>query len=222
MAPTIQERTEVRVPKTRAELDAQVSQRNELQSQLRSSEERRAQLAEQAHRTAEEHRGTLTQRISTIDQRNARLEGRLAQLDEAIASGMANPEIAADRGVHVMVEPPHAPIPPVPPFPEGITVVPGFESGPAVHPRVMLMGALVTLSLMALVAWVTWKRAVRRFAGIGSGSADRVELSRLQQSVDTIALEVERISENQRFVTKLMSGKGTDAMIPVETERQRL
>jgi hypothetical protein len=216
MVPSIQQRSEVRPPTNRAELDALISQRNELQSQLRNSEQRRAQLTEQVIRTDQEHRGTITQRIATLDQRNARLESQVTQLDEAIASGMANPAVANDHGVQVIAEPgqpipPLPPIPPIPSFPEGFPGVPGWEPPAAeIHPRVFLMGGLVTLSLMALVAWVTWRRAVKRFTGFGGATADRADVSRLQQSVDTIALEVERISENQRFVTRLLSERGPE------------
>lgn len=33
-------------------------------------------------------------------------------------------------------------------------------------------------------------------------------LERMEQALDTIAVEVERISEGQRFTTKLLSGRG--------------
>lgn len=36
-------------------------------------------------------------------------------------------------------------------------------------------------------------------------------LERIEQAVDAIALEVERISEGQRFTTKLLSERGRDA-----------
>jgi len=37
-------------------------------------------------------------------------------------------------------------------------------------------------------------------------------LERLEQAVDSIAVEVERISEGQRFTTKLLSEKGTASL----------
>jgi hypothetical protein len=50
-----------------------------------------------------------------------------------------------------------------------------------------------------------WKRAAAppRPGVLDPMAAQRLE--QLQQSVDTIAIEVERISESQRFVTKLLS-----------------
>jgi ribonuclease D len=40
-------------------------------------------------------------------------------------------------------------------------------------------------------------------------SAERME--RLERAIDSIAVEVERISENQRFVTKLLAERGDRA-----------
>ena len=48
----------------------------------------------------------------------------------------------------------------------------------------------------------------RRWRGSGDDVAaplDDTRLSRLEQAVDAIALEVERISEGQRFTTRLLS-----------------
>jgi hypothetical protein len=38
-------------------------------------------------------------------------------------------------------------------------------------------------------------------------------LERLEQAVDTIAIEIERISENQRFTTKLLSERDRDSSL---------
>jgi predicted oxidoreductase len=52
-------------------------------------------------------------------------------------------------------------------------------------------------------AWAM--RHPSRNAGDLTGSAADARLSRLEQAVDAIALEIERISEGQRFTTKLLS-----------------
>jgi len=39
----------------------------------------------------------------------------------------------------------------------------------------------------------------------GGGQAQDARLERIEQAVDAIAIEVERISEGQRFTTKLLS-----------------
>jgi len=38
---------------------------------------------------------------------------------------------------------------------------------------------------------------------------DEARLERIEQAVDSIAIEIERISENQRFTTKLLSERVT-------------
>ena len=59
-----------------------------------------------------------------------------------------------------------------------------------------------------------WKRA--RVPARPAGSPDDPRrLERLEQSVDAIAIEVERISEGQRFVTRLLSEAHDAAAIPV-------
>ena len=85
MSPTMQQATTVKVPHTRAELEAMVARRNELQAQLRQAEERRAILGEQVPRTGAETRATVIQRVEALDQRITQLERQIAQMDEAVS-----------------------------------------------------------------------------------------------------------------------------------------
>ena len=51
-----------------------------------------------------------------------------------------------------------------------------------------------------------WRRSTRRDAAALQPSPDVVHrLERMEQGIEVIALEVERISEGQRFVAQLMS-----------------
>ncbi len=43
-------------------------------------------------------------------------------------------------------------------------------------------------------------------------------LERMEQGIDAIAVEVERISEGQRFTTKLMSERSAQSALPGSTE----
>jgi hypothetical protein len=47
-----------------------------------------------------------------------------------------------------------------------------------------------------------WKRATTRPAGLPPEVHQR--LGQLEQAVDTVAVEMERVSEGQRFLTKLL------------------
>ena len=54
----------------------------------------------------------------------------------------------------------------------------------------------------------------RRQPAVGSsGELQRIDarLSEMQQSLDAVAVEVERISEGQRFATKLLTERGATA-----------
>jgi len=74
----------------------------------------------------------------------------------------------------------------------------------------------IIVAVVAIVAIATTIRtiamagvaAVQRRREVGSdstGSLADARLSRLEQAVDAIAVEIERISEGQRFTTKLLS-----------------
>ncbi|MBI3791673.1 MAG: hypothetical protein HY275_12460 [Gemmatimonadetes bacterium] len=45
-----------------------------------------------------------------------------------------------------------------------------------------------------------------------------LRLERMEQGIDAIAVEVERISEGQRFTTRLLSERGTPAALPSSRE----
>lgn len=57
-----------------------------------------------------------------------------------------------------------------------------------------------------------------------SDPAANARLDRLEQSVDAIAIEIERISEGQRFITKILSDRPSSSSIePIRApERQSL
>ena len=70
----------------------------------------------------------------------------------------------------------------------------------------MLAGGLPVLFLAAIVFFFArrrWRKRAALPAGSGGESAQRLE--RLEHGMDAIALEIERISEGQRFVTRLLS-----------------
>ena len=209
MTASIPQRAEIAAPKTRPELDALVLRRSELQGQLRSAEARRADLANQGD-FSNDKQSVVGRRIATLDERIQRLETDIGRLDEAISYGLANPAIVADGVAQTITVPPAPPMPPMIHEPETFVHVGTGQAPPLIHPEFVVIGGLGTVSLMALVAWVTWKRAVRRFSPFRSELGAGADVSRLQQSVDTIALEVERISEHQRFLTKLLGERAPD------------
>jgi hypothetical protein len=75
----------------------------------------------------------------------------------------------------------------------GMAVAMGEASHALVH--------LVLLGLGAPVVWLLAPRGERQDAAGTLATEERLE--RLQQSLDAIAIEVERIGESQRFINKI-------------------
>ena len=85
---------------------------------------------------------------------------------------------------------------------------------------VSLFGALASLafSINAIArAWVARGRDEARLANETATPLADARLARLEQAVDAIALEVERISETQRFTTKLLSEHARAAENPTDS-----
>jgi hypothetical protein len=79
----------------------------------------------------------------------------------------------------------------------------------------MIMSVLIVLGLpFAIVqARKLWKKDSA--AQMTSSSATDHRLERIEQAIDAMAVEVERVAESQRFMTKLMSDRGGErASIP--------
>lgn len=78
-----------------------------------------------------------------------------------------------------------------------------------------LIGTVLVVSITATVAIVKmWLSHKEKMAGIeapkeNSGLLD-ARLERVEQTVESIAIEMERVSEGQRFVTKLLSERARD------------
>lgn len=81
-----------------------------------------------------------------------------------------------------------------------------------------ICGTVLLLSLLVL-----WARRRRSEPTMPQDSVRRIEnrLTEMQQALDTIALEVERVSEAQRFATKLLSERAPGSMVEVDSSRER-
>jgi len=85
--------------------------------------------------------------------------------------------------------------------------------GPSARREKMMFAGFLMVLLAAVVIFHPLVRAfARRLEGghrkpdaLDTGSAER--LARIEQAVDAMAIEIERISEGQRFTTKLLSSR---------------
>jgi hypothetical protein len=169
-------------PRTEAQLDVLKARREELSNQLQSVDGRRSKLLSQL-RSTDDPTATkgLQDRLSLLDARQLQLESDLAQTGQQLSSSA------------------------------------GLIAGTAAAPVFAGLGAGQTLALSIVTVVcvlgplaVGFARTMARRAGrpappppIFNEMAQRLE--RVEGAVETIALEIERISEGQRFVTKLLS-----------------
>jgi hypothetical protein len=199
----------LKAPRTRAELEALIARRGELQSQLRSLEERRFQLAVQRQSLeGQPLAADLDRSMKTLESRIDVMERLAADADKLIMEAHSRPEIVGGERPTSQWKLLEAPPPGPPPLP-GVTVVPPVDMKFEIGRALAIEG--IGFLLFGAIAWF-W--AVRRFERKLSGRtvgavAEPAQIMQLQQSVDAIALEVERISENQRYVTKVIQEKST-------------
>jgi len=76
-----------------------------------------------------------------------------------------------------------------------------------------IISIFVAFPIVVALARVIWKRTTEpsRPRGIDTDQVMR-RLEQLQTTVEAMAIEVERISEGQRFVTKIMSDRDKQAL----------
>ena len=168
------------IPQTREDVRALQAQRDQISEQLESVADRRAGLVRQlAANGPEAARSGLEARIQLLDKRILQLESDLATTGQqlSLASG-------------ALVESTEVPPPSYDNFEEGM-----FGGS-------MVFGlVVVVLVIRRVFRWRT--RGKRPAPQLGDDATRRLE--RLENGVDAIAIEIERVSEGQRFVTKLLS-----------------
>lgn len=170
------------VPATREDLAALRSMRSELSSQLTSAANRRERLAEELATLPPEARAGIQDRIRTLDDRIVQLENDIAQTGRLMTSAPAGLIASAARGQPVFL---------------------GFSEGPAT--ALSIVFTIFVLFPLALAATrLMWKRA-RTPARTPIPAEATQRLDRIEQSVDAIAIEVERVTEGQRFLTRLLT-----------------
>lgn len=167
-------------------LQALQAQREELRDQLSDVSETRSSITSQLRREtlSDAERQGLEQRLSSMDQRIAALDKQLAESDAAVARASAIPGA-------VVPEPP----PPPPSGPDEDLVVVG-----------MFLTFAALLPLVIAYTRRIWRRSAKLIQTVPPELYDR--LSRIEQGMDAVAVEVERIGEGQRFMTRLFNEAG--------------
>jgi hypothetical protein len=175
---------------TRQDIANLRARRSELSEQLESATGRRRSLAEQIRRADGVNKTGLEARIATIDQRIVRLEGELDQVGQQLASPQAAQYVAETR-------------PPA-------NFEQAMRRGNLNPTPIAVLFTLFVLSPVAIsIARLIWRRGSHTtMAAPALPAESNARLERIEQAVDAISIEVERVSEGQRFVTKLLSERG--------------
>jgi hypothetical protein len=170
----------ITLPRTQAEIQELLTQREELSEQLTGVSSRRRNLAEEISQTRDASiRAGLEDRLRVLDARILQLETDLATTGRQLSSAPA--ELLQSRQVEDS---------PAGHFEEGLVI-----GG---------LGVLFAAAVAFLFLRRRWKRPTSRTSNqLGADAGQRLE--RLEQGMDAIAIEIERVSEGQRFVTRLLS-----------------
>lgn len=173
------------LPLTAGQVAAIRAQRAELSDQLNSANGRRATVARQLLSATGANKVGLEQRLAVLDQRIAQLETDIATTGKLLTSSPGS-----------LV---------------GSTSDPPWLA--AVERNIGPLASLFMVFVLAPVAIGFARRLWRHpvTPPLPATSPDTTQrLERIEQTVDSIAVEVERVSENQRFLTRVLT-EGPDA-----------
>jgi hypothetical protein len=175
--------TPVAVPTTTAAAAALNERVSVLSGQLSAANSRRNQLSSQLRNSVGgPDRLGLEERIGQLDKRIIQIETDIADVGRALSAapgGLAQTTTAPPRNYYG-------------PNPGQVTAI-------------SIVGTIFVLFPLAIAyARLLWRRSMHPPAAPASPDITN-RLERMEQGIEVIALEVERISEGQRFVSQLMS-----------------
>jgi hypothetical protein len=181
---------------TKSEVVAIRQRRSFLSDQLESVQDRREDLVRELRKSPEGVARTgLEARIELLDKRILQLEQDIDIAGKAIANSplaLQSSEAEQERALP-----------------------PGALSSSQIT-GISIVGMLAVGMPLAIAA----ARVMLRRASVPKPSPQVLEsaarLERMEQAIDAVAVEVERISEGQRFVTQLMAGKQAEPPLLVE------
>lgn len=193
------------VPQTPAEVRGVQIKIRELNDELQTAAERRNSVAGRLREMDVDARPGYIERLAALDKRILTIENELTIAAQQLAAAPAS-ALATSSAVQ-------------PQSAEAIAARAASQVANDLVPIVAIISVFFLAPLAITISRFIWKRSSpreRSAPAVDVGTQQR--LDQLQQCVDTIAIEVERISENQRYVTRLLSerqvGPGAAEAIP--------
>ena len=201
-----QDAPKLSAPRTAGALSELRNRREDLVGQLVATHSRRGELQEEMRQTDAGGQGVLRQQMSELDQRVLRMEQDVSTLDHLIATAPASFGVEAGALDAVSLV-----------QPRGFVVL--GPNGPSANAVPALLVLITLLQIMLLIRSRTRRVPLVAADAVTRESAAR--LARVEQAVDAIAVEVERVSEGQRFVSRLLSERQpAPAVAPASPPRQ--
>ncbi len=191
------------------------AQRRELGNQLDQLEGKRRELVNEVRELGQERDGEGRSRAIDgpakvgIETRITELDKRIADVEKQIA--VSDMEVAKAAGMEGAI-PPEPPRPPRQGPPEEVFILAGMFIVAVFFPLAIAYSRRI------------WKRTGTVVSAFPQELSDR--LNRLDQAMDSVAIEVERIGEGQRFVTRVMTENGARSVgagvgVPVARDGER-
>ncbi len=174
---------------------ATVAQKTILVDQLSELESSRRGLAQEIKNNPQAaDRAGVTQRITSVDARIADLDKQIAQADAQMARAASIPGAIVDSRTVMRTG-----------VPEEVPIL------------AIIFTGIVLFPLSVAYARRIWKRAPAVLPSVPGDVTARI--SRIEQTVEATAVEVERIGEGQRFITRLLSEReGQQALAQPEAK----
>jgi hypothetical protein len=190
-------------PSANAVYEGFIHQRDELRNQLSRLNDQRSDLSGQL----QEHASGPSNAADTrgLEQRIAQVDARIAEVEKAIATSDA--QVAASAAVPgaIIEQPPYE----RPGPPDEVYVLTG------------LFFVVVLFPISFAFARRIWKRASNAVTTLPQELFDR--FTRVEQNLDAIAIEVERLGEGQRYVSRVLTERsmlGAGSAEPVEQPKR--
>lgn len=164
-----------------AEYNVLKAREKELNNQLSEVKDRRDELSQQHEQASGTNRPAIETHIGILDQRMVQIESDLT---------LVGRDLAATAPASIAEPPPQI-------------HYRGYDDGDMAGAGFAGVAVTIALFIPFLVRSFRRRRHGQTPTPVPALGGERIE--RMEQAIDTIAVEIERVSENQRFMTRLLT-----------------
>jgi hypothetical protein len=184
--PTMAAQT-IALPQSVQDIAGLRSRRSELVDQLNRASNRRDEVLQAMRDANNAERSGLEQRLAALDGRIVQIESDIAATERALTN--ASPALLGEAAQA-----------------EEAAELARRQAEPPIDEDAVMIAVFMGVALMIPIVIAHTRRIWKRPQPARAlPPATEGRLERIEQAVESIAVEVERVSEGQRFVTKLMS-----------------